>query len=88
MDVLLVQVDVDPKDMIGDPDTVNQRLAEADVVLVVGANDTVNSGAETDPNNALYGMPIFQMFVCNREIFVFFKLHQIFGLWCGTPSKT
>jgi NAD/NADP transhydrogenase beta subunit len=36
-------------------------MDNCDVVLVIGANDTVNSGAEEDPNCALAGMPVIQV---------------------------
>jgi NAD/NADP transhydrogenase beta subunit len=36
-------------------------IAQVDVVMVIGANDTVNSGAEDDPNSAIAGMPVIQV---------------------------
>jgi len=32
-----------------------------DVAMVIGANDTVNSGAEDDPSSAIAGMPVIQV---------------------------
>lgn len=38
-----------------------QEIEEADVVLVVGANDTVNSAAVEDPNSVIAGMPVIEV---------------------------
>ena len=39
-------------------DEINDDFADTDVVLVIGANDTVNSAAEDDPNSIIAGMGI------------------------------
>jgi len=36
-------------------------LPETDLVLVVGANDTVNSAAQEDPNSIIAGMPVLEV---------------------------
>lgn len=36
-------------------------LAETDLVLVIGANDTVNSAAQEDPNSIIAGMPVLEV---------------------------
>lgn len=36
-------------------------MSSADVCLVVGANDTVNSAAEDDPNSSIAGMPVIRV---------------------------
>lgn len=42
-------------------DEINDDLDDTDVCLVVGANDTVNSSAEEDPDSSLYGMPVIRV---------------------------
>lgn len=36
-------------------------IAETDLVLVIGANDTVNSAAQEDPNSIIAGMPVLEV---------------------------
>ncbi len=50
-----------PYDMVLEMDEVNPDLPSADVTLVIGANDTVNSAAEEDPESAIAGMPVIQV---------------------------
>ena len=57
MDVLLAEAGV-PYDLIHDMDDVNGDFANADVALVIGANDVVNPAARTDKSSPIYGMPI------------------------------
>lgn len=40
---------------------INDEMSTADVCLVVGANDTVNSAAEDDPNSSIAGMPVIRV---------------------------
>ena len=37
------------------------KMGEVDVTMVIGANDTVNSAAEEDPESAIAGMPVIQV---------------------------
>lgn len=37
------------------------QIDEADVVMVIGANDTVNSAAVEDPNSVIAGMPVIEV---------------------------
>ena len=39
-------------------DEINGDLPETDVVMVIGANDIVNPGAQDDPNSPIAGMPV------------------------------
>lgn len=41
---------------------------DTDVVLVIGANDTVNSAAEDDPNSEIAGMPVLRVWKANQVI--------------------
>jgi NAD(P) transhydrogenase subunit beta len=43
-------------------DDINPEMANEDVALIIGANDVVNPGAETDPNSPISGMPIIQAY--------------------------
>ena len=42
-------------------DEINDDLPETDVVLVIGASDTVNSDAEDDPDSPIAGMPVIRV---------------------------
>jgi NAD(P) transhydrogenase subunit beta len=57
MNVLLAEADV-PYEQLKEMDDVNTTIEQVDVALVIGANDTVNPGARTDPDSPIAGMPI------------------------------
>src|SRR5690606_1703735 len=59
MNVLLAEAKV-PYDIVLEMDEINDDLAETDVVLVIGANDTVNPAAAEDPGSPIAGMPVLR----------------------------
>jgi NAD(P) transhydrogenase subunit beta len=57
MNVLLAEADIPYTDLV-EMDDINQDISQADVALVVGANDVVNPAARSDKSSPIYGMPI------------------------------
>ena len=69
LNVLLAEAGV-PYDIVMEMDEVNEEMPDADVTLVVGANDTVNSAAEDDPNSDIAGMPVIQVWNSKHVVFM------------------
>ena len=76
MNVLLAEAKV-PYDIVLEMDEINDDLAETSVVLVIGANDTVNPAAEEDPKSPIAGMPVLR--VWDAEQVVVFKRTMAVG---------
>ncbi|MCB7135639.1 Re/Si-specific NAD(P)(+) transhydrogenase subunit beta [Cellulosimicrobium marinum] len=69
MNVLLAEARV-PYDIVFEMDEVNDRFTDTDVVLVIGANDTVNPAALDDPGSPIAGMPVLHVWEA-RDVVVF-----------------
>jgi len=69
MNVLLAEARV-PYDIVLEMDEVNDDFPDTDVVLVIGANDTVNPAAAEDPTSPIAGMPVLEVWNA-KEVIVF-----------------
>jgi NAD(P) transhydrogenase subunit beta len=69
MNVLLAEAKV-PYDIVLEMDEINDDFAETDVVLVIGANDTVNPAATDEPGSPIAGMPVLHVWE-SKHVIVF-----------------
>jgi NAD(P) transhydrogenase subunit beta len=69
MNVLLAEAQV-PYEQLKEMDEINGEFKQADVVLVVGANDVVNPAAKTTPGAPIYGMPILDVSDAQQVVFM------------------
>lgn len=69
MNVLLAEADV-PYEALREMSEVNGEFGQADVALVVGANDVVNPAAKTTPGSPIYGMPILEVGDARQVVFL------------------
>jgi len=67
--VLLAEADV-PYDQLWELERINPMFPEADVAIVLGANDVTNPAARTNKQSPLYGMPILDVDKARTVIFV------------------
>lgn len=67
MNVLLAEANV-PYDIVLEMDEINDDLPDTDVVMVIGANDVVNPGAQDDPSSPIYGMPVIEAWKAEKVI--------------------
>ena len=88
LNVLLAEAGV-PYDIVNEMDEINEEVGkfsyfqglfeflqfpETDLALVIGANDTVNSAAEDDPNSSIAGMPVLRVWKAKHVRLVKFTL--------------
>ncbi|HEY3196172.1 MAG TPA: NAD(P)(+) transhydrogenase (Re/Si-specific) subunit beta [Candidatus Dormibacteraeota bacterium] len=69
MNVLLAEANV-PYEQLKEMDEINDEFKNADVVLVVGANDVVNPAARSTPGSPIYGMPILNADQAHNIVFL------------------
>jgi proton-translocating NAD(P)+ transhydrogenase subunit beta len=69
MNVLLAEAQV-PYEQLKEMDEIDPEFKQADVALVVGANDVVNPAAETTPGAPIYGMPILHANQARQVVFM------------------
>ena len=69
MNVLLAEANV-PYESLLEMDEVNPQFKNADVALVVGANDVVNPAAKTTQGSPIYGMPILDAGEAQQVVFL------------------
>lgn len=67
LNVLLAEAGV-PYDVVEEMDEVNPEMEQFDVVLVIGANDTINSAAVDDPKSVIAGMPVIEVWKAKQVI--------------------
>ncbi|MBR7834440.1 Re/Si-specific NAD(P)(+) transhydrogenase subunit beta [Actinospica durhamensis] len=82
MNVLLAEAKV-PYDIVLEMDEINDDLGATDVVLVIGANDTVNPSAAEDPGSPIAGMPVLRVWEAANV--VVFKRSMASG-YAGVPN--
>ncbi|MFM7472229.1 MAG: NAD(P)(+) transhydrogenase (Re/Si-specific) subunit beta [Nodosilinea sp.] len=69
MNVLLAEANV-PYDIVLEMEEINEDFSATDLVLVVGANDTVNPSAQEDPTSPISGMPVMQVWQAETVVVV------------------
>jgi len=67
LNVLLAEAGV-PYDDVLEMEEINDDFDGTDLVLVIGANDTVNSAAVDDPNSPIAGMPVLNVWKSDQVI--------------------
>ena len=67
MNVLLAEAKV-PYDIVLEMDEINDDFPDTDVVLVIGANDTVNPAATEDPASPIAGMPVLKVWEAEQVV--------------------
>ena len=63
-------------------DEINEDFSDTDLALVIGANDTVNSAAQDDPNSVIAGMPVLEVWKAKQVspfLLLFFFFYKIYN---------
>ena len=85
LNVLLAEAGV-PYDIVYELEECNDDFADTDVSIVLGASDTVNSGALDDPNSPIAGMPVLR--VWDAETTIAFKRSMGSTGYAGVANPT
>lgn len=67
LNVLLAEAGI-PYDIVLEMDELNDDFPDTDLTLVIGANDTVNSAAQEDPNSIIAGMPVLEVWKSKQSV--------------------
>ena len=63
-------------------DEINEDFSDTDLALVIGANDTVNSAAQDDPNSVIAGMPVLEVWKAKQAShFTLCVRHVLLTVW-------
>jgi H+-translocating NAD(P) transhydrogenase len=76
LNVLLAEAGV-PYDIVEEMEEINPTMKDTDLVIVIGASDTVNSAAEEDPNCSIAGMPVLKVWDASRVFVMKRKLGSV-----------
>lgn len=69
MNVLLAEANI-RDNFVYELDNINSEFASTDIVIVVGANDTVNPSAKDDKQSAIYGMPVLEVWKAKTVVVI------------------
>merc|ERR1719259_446793 len=67
LNVLLAESGI-PYDVVLEMDEINDDFPDTDLALVIGANDTVNSAAQDNPNSIIAGMPVLRVWKAAQSV--------------------